>query len=138
MSLFPVINPQLATGEHASGMYVEIEWDYNNDRPVFRNGIPSIIRGGDAVLVWAWNALNTPRFRHEIFTWTYGNECEGLIGQAFTEELKQAEAARYVRECLLINPYITDVIDIEVSFSEEKLSVTCTVNTVYGEASINV
>ena len=138
MSLFPVINPQTAVETGVLGLYIEAEWDFEKDMPVYRNGSPEFVRGRDAVLVWAWNALSTARFQHEIFTWSYGNECRGLIGQAFTEELKQAEAARYVRECLIINPYITDVTDIEVTFEGSELRITCTINTVYGEVQASV
>lgn len=138
MSLFPIIQPQAETEETTLTFYKEVKWDFENDIPVFLNGAPVTVTGKEAVIVWAWKALHTQRFRHEIYTWDYGCEAESLIGQPFTDELKQAEATRYVRECLLINPYITDVTGIEASFEGNLLHVKCTLDTVYGEVELNV
>ena len=66
----------------------------------------------------------------------YGCEAEALIGQPYTDELKQAEAARYVRDCLMTNPYITDVTDITIVFEENNLQITCKISTIYGEVSL--
>ncbi len=138
MNLLPMIQPEIADVDTEPPMYREVAWDYANDVPVYKNGNPVFVEGKDAVLVWAWNALHTPRFRFEIYTWDYGNEAESLIGQNFSSELKQAETARYVRECLLINPYIKDVSGIQVDFNDGKLTVSGTLQTIYGEVDINV
>lgn len=138
MNLFPIIQPQIAGKPGASGLYTETAWDFEKCAPVYKNGSPVLVSGKDAVLVWAWNALRTPRFMFEIFTWDYGNEIESLIGKPFTDDLKQSEAPRCVRECLLINPYITDVKDVTVSFAGDKLEIGCTIMTAYGEVSLDV
>lgn len=138
MNLFPIIQPQASEEETELALYKEVKWDFVNDIPVYVNGAPVIVSGKDAVLVWAWKALHTPRYRHEIYTWDFGNEAESLIGQPITEELKQSEAARYVRDCLIVNPYITDVSDITVSFTGDVLNISCTIETIYGEGIINV
>ncbi len=138
MTLFPSIQPEAAATSTTATLYREIKWDFENNVPVFKNGSPEEVSGKDAVLVWAWKALHTPRFRKEIYSCDYGNEAENLIGQTITDELKQAEAVRYVRECLVINPYILDVTDIEVSFADGTMSAAGTLNTVYGEVIINV
>lgn len=138
MTLFPIIQPATTETSSVTKLYKEIKWDFEKNVPVFKSGAPVIVTGKDAVLVWAWKALGTMRFRYEIYTWNYGNEAESLIGQPFTDELKQAEAARYVRECLIINPYITDVTDINVSFADGTMSISCSIRTVYGEANISV
>jgi len=63
---------------------------------------------------------------------------EELIGRAYTEDIKQSEARRYVRECLLVNPYITKVEDIEVEFDRGTLCISARLETVYGEETIYV
>ncbi|MCX7615625.1 MAG: DUF2634 domain-containing protein [Clostridiales bacterium] len=136
--LFPSIQPQAVETETELSLFKEIAWDFEKDMPIFKNGSPSIISGKDAVLVWAWKALHTPRCRHEIYTWDYGNETESLIGQPFTDDLKRSEAARYVKECLLVNPYISDVSNITVSFLDGAIKISCTIKTVYGEAELDV
>jgi len=138
MNLFPSIQPAAAPGGSAAEMFREIKWDFENNVPVYKNGSPVIVEGGEAVLVWAWKALHTPRYRHEIYTRDYGNEAESLIGQPYSEELKRAEAARYVEECLLINPYILSVSNVSVEFSDGAMNISCTIKTVYGEVEISV
>ena len=88
--------------------------------------------------MWCWKALHTDRFRHEIYTWDYGSEISSLTGQAYASEVKESEAARYVRETLLVSPYVTAVKDVSTSFSGERLTVSCTVVTVYGEVTVGV
>lgn len=138
-TLFPMIQPRTVIETDASlPLYQEVKWDYEKNIPVFKNGSPVIVSGAEAVFVWAWKALNTVRYRHEIYTWDYGFEGESLIGQPFTEELKHSEAARYVKESLMINPYITNVRDISTLFSNDILSIKCTIDTVYGEVKMDV
>jgi hypothetical protein len=138
MNIFPIIQPQTIDTVTDLKLYKEVKWDYEKNTPVFINGYPIIVSGKDAVLVWAWKALQTPRYRYEIYTWDHGCEIESLIGQPYTDELKQSEAARYVKECLLTNPYITGVSDITVIFEQDQLSIRCTLETIYGEARLNV
>lgn len=139
MNLFPMIEPQsVPQAAETLPMCKEIAWDFEKDVPIWQNGTPVMVEGKEAVLVWAWNALHTERFRYEIFSWAYGNELDSLTGQNFSDELKRAEASRYVRECLTVNPYITDVKDVAVDFTGDSLQVSGTIVTIYGEVQINV
>ena len=138
MSLFPIIQPRAAESAANRGLYVEAAWDFDRGVPIYKNGSPVLVCGAGAVAVWAWNALATPRFEHEIFTWDYGNDAGALIGKPFTDEMKQSEAARSVRECLMTNPYITGVKDISVGFEGGRLGISCVVETVYGEVGVSV
>ena len=139
MSIFPMIQPP-ATAEESSQtlpLCKEAAWDYEQNRPIFRRGEPVIVTGKEAVKVWIWKALYTARYRYEIYSWDYGSEFESLIGQAYTPTLKEAEAPRYLRECLLINPYIKTVKNIAVTFEDSHLAVSGTVETIYGDVMIN-
>lgn len=138
MSLFPIIQPAVVTTETELPLYKEVDWDFEHNIPVYKNGSPSIVTGLRAVLVWAWKALHVQRYRYDIYTWEYGNELESLIGQPYSDELKRAEAIRFIRECLLINPYIKDVTDIVVSFADDKITLQCKIVTVYGEVTLDV
>ncbi|HEX2927748.1 MAG TPA: DUF2634 domain-containing protein [Ruminiclostridium sp.] len=137
-TIFPIIQPQAEEIVSEPDVYKEVKWDFEKNIPIYQNGSPVIVTGKEAVLVWGWKALNTPRFRYEIYTWDYGCEVESLVGQPFIDELKQSEAARYVKECLLVNRYITGITDVTVSFKEGDINISCTIETVYGEADINV
>lgn len=115
----------------------EVAWDFEQDVPIFRGGEPVVVEGKEAVKVWIWRAIRTQRFRYEIYTWAYGSEFESLVGQAYSDAVKTAEAPRYLRECLLINPYITEVKDISVVFESARLTVKGTAVTIYGEAKFD-
>ena len=138
MSIFPMIQPTAdGTGEaQALPLAQEVAWDYENDVPIYRRGEPVTVTGKEAVKVWIWNAIHTERYRYEIYSWAYGSEFHSLMGQAYTPNLKTAEAPRYLRECLLINPYITAVNNITVEFADARLTVSGTAVTVYGEVPI--
>ena len=135
MSIFPMISPPAPAeaGRERLPLCREVGWDYVNNAPMFRRGEPVLVTGREAVKVWIWKALHTTRYRYEIYTWAYGNEFESLLGQAYTQTLKEAEAPRYLREALLINPYITAVTEIAVDFAGSRLTVSGRAETIYGE-----
>lgn len=131
MELFPSIQPQLLE-EEVMQIPQEVKWDFISDTPVFKNKNPVIISENEAIKVWIWNALKTARKRFVIFTHDYGNDFEELIGQPYSESIKQMEAKRFLEECLLINPYIQSVNNVDVSFQNDKLTISFSVTTLYG------
>lgn len=137
MSLFPIIQPQIQTKTQLP-LCRDVQWDADSNAPVWRGGAPYVVTGVEAVRSWAIRALQVPRGRYPVYTRDYGNECERLIGSDYTDDLKKAEAIRYVRECLTVNPYVDDVQDIIVSFTDGVLAIVCTLGTVYGEVQISV
>lgn len=134
-----MIDPGEGEQTHAEALPLckEVAWDFEHNVPIFRGGEPVVVTEKEALKVWIWKAIRTPRFRYEIYTWAYGSEFENLLGQAYSDSVKTAEAPRYLRECLLVNPYITQVKDISVSFESAKLTVRGTAVTIYGEASFD-
>ena len=139
MSIFPVVQPE-AEDLPAQELPLcrEVAWDFVKGAPLFSAGNPLEVTGAEAVKVWVWKGLNTVRYRHEIYTWDYGCELENLIGKAFTSEVKQSEAVRYIREALMVNPYIRSVRQTSVDFKGTNLTVSCTVDTIYGEVDVSV
>ena len=137
--LFPIIQPEAGPSVQAKlPLCREVAWDFARGIPIYAGGRPVEVTGVEAVKVWIWKALKTARFHHDIYTWDYGCEAESLIGKAFTAQVKESEAARYVREALAPNPYITDVRQVDVSFQGTKLTISCQVSTIYGEAEVAV
>lgn len=136
--LFPIIQPEVVQEETELPLYREVKWDFEKGEPVFRGGEPVVVEGAEAIKTWVWKALVTERARYEIYSWDFGSEVESLIGQPYTDELKRAEAVRYVREALEINPYITEVTAASVDFDNGVLTIDVTVDTVYGEVQAHV
>lgn len=89
-----MIAPEASQGAQAQTLPLcrEVAWDFERDVPVFRQGEPVVVTGKEALKVWIWRAIRTPRFRYEIYTWAYGSEFESLLGQAYTDAVKTAEA----------------------------------------------
>lgn len=115
-------------------LYKECKWDFENNKPVFKNGQPVIITGHEAVLTWAHHALLTVRGRWEIHNENYGSDIETLIGSAWSSELVTAEAMQYIKECLTSSPYITSVFCSDISFFDSTLTIKCKIETIYSES----
>ncbi len=139
-SLFPAAGETGAAEGSAGSLPLarEVAWDFEGDKPLFQRGEPVVVTGLEAVMVWVWNALKTERFRYRHHSRSYGNETERLTGQNFTGDLKRAEAARYFREALEPNPYITGVDGITAKLEGDVLTVTGTVRTIYGDKEVSV
>lgn len=106
----------------------EYEIDFNTGQLSGR-----IVEGKEAIKVWIWLVLQTPRYRYYVYTWDYGNEFEDLIGQGYTEEYIEAEAQRMTEDCLLINEDIQSISDFGVGMVGSTLTVSFTANTIYGD-----
>lgn len=92
-----------------------------------------IVEGKEALKVWIWLALQTPRYRYYIYTWDYGNEFEDLIGQGYTDEYIEVEAQRMTEDCLLVNEHIQGITEFHADRTCGTLTITFTANTIYGD-----
>lgn len=143
MSIFPFMNIEdiesnIGNSIDELPMYYEVGWDYIKDEPLIENNEFVIVEGNNAIKVWIYKAIKTVRYQYPIYSWDYGCEISSLIGQKYTKGLTKSEAERYIKEAILINPYITDVKIIDINFSEDILSVSIQVDTIYGEVNVNV
>jgi hypothetical protein len=141
MSIFPFIsyeNEEISSSNTIFPIYREVAFDFDNSTPIISNGDLKIVEGNEAIKVWVYKAINTVRYEHSIYSWGYGCEATNLIGKGYTQGLTKSEAERYIKECILINPYITNVEIIDINFTNNMLTCDIKINTVYGEVSINV
>lgn len=139
-SLFPLISAPGsagASGTNTLPLCRETDWDFQTNQPIWRGGNPVFVTGARAVLIWAWNTLHTERFAHDVYSGAYGPAFGELFGRPYTEEIRQAEAIRIVREALLVNPYIKGVTQIGVDFQDSALSLRFKLTTIYGEVRID-
>jgi hypothetical protein len=97
-----------------------------------------LVRGAEAVKVWAWYALQIPRYRYEAYTWDYGCESEELIGSTGSPDYIAAEVKRMAEECLLVNPYITGIEGFAATMDGDVLIASMTIVTPFGEEDLNV
>ena len=136
--IFPFLQPTAATPAPDLPVLRECAWDFVNDEPILRGGVPVIVERADAVAVWAWNALHTERFRWPCFSADYGNETGALIGRSYQAETKHAEVQRYIEECLLASPYISAVTGMMVTAKGDRLTVSFSIMSIYGEVRMEV
>mgnify|MGYP001360837168 FL=1 len=139
MSFFPFINPPPnleALNEFPT--YKEIAWDFKNNQPIIENGEFKIVEGDEAIKVWIYLSLLTPNKQYPIYSWDYGSEIKELIGKNYTKALTESEAQRLIEECLLINPYITDIQVADTSFKDSILTCNVKVTTIYGDLEVSL
>ena len=142
MSIFPLISDvgsnEVETVDNFP-LYREVAWDYKYDMPVIENGNFKVVEGNEAIKVWCYKALLVPRFQHSIYSWDYASELMELIGKPYTPELTKAEAKRYIKEALEINPYVLEVEVVNVDFKDSLLSAEVKLTTIYeGEVRLFV
>ena len=139
MSLFPFIsNTDEVKADNSFPLYKEVAWNFEKDIPIIQNGDFKIVEGNDAIKVWAYKALLTPRYNYSIYSWDYGSELMDLVGKAYTQSLTKEEAKRYIKEALLINPYILEVNVVDTSFNNGILSADIKLLTIYGESEVKI
>ena len=139
MSLFPFIsNTDEVKVDNSFPLYKEVDWDFEKDTPIIQNGDFKIVEGNNAIKVWIYKALLTPRYSYSIYSWNYGSELMDLIGKAYTPSLTKSEAKRYIKEALEINPYILEVNISEIDFKDGILSADIKILTIYGESEVKI
>jgi phage baseplate assembly protein W len=75
--------------------------------------------------------LSTERYQHIIYSWDYGVELLDLIGKPMPYVM--SEIPRRIKEALIQDNRITDVVDFEFTKKGNKLHTTFTVVTNIGE-----
>ena len=139
MSLFPFIsNTDEVKVDNTFPLYREIAWDFKKNIPILENGDFKIVEGNEAIKVWVYKAILTPRYNYSIYTWDYGSELLDLIGKAYTPSLTKEEAKRLIKEALEINPYILEVEITDVNFKDSLLSADIKIVTIYGESEVTI
>lgn len=141
LDLFPYISPGTTqTVIDEMPLFREIAWDFIKNEPIIDKTTNEFViaEGIEAIKIWIYKTLLTERYAYEIYSDDYGNEVSTLIGQGYTRGYSEAEATRYDKEALLVNPYILEVRKKDAKFNNDTLEVDLLVNTIYGEVDINV
>lgn len=103
------------------------------------NGI-KVLEKNEALKVWIFKALKTERFRYtDVHSDNYGSELENNIGTIYQKSVKDALMINQIRDTLLVNPYILECYNFEISNEEEYVpQITFNVRTIYGELEMEV
>ena len=87
----------------------------------------------DAVKQAIYLILNTERYQYIIYSWDYGVELLDLYGKPMPYVM--SELPRRIKEALVQDDRIEDVVDFEFERNGKKLHVTFTVVTSFGSIS---
>ncbi|WP_234123443.1 DUF2634 domain-containing protein [Clostridium hydrogenum] len=136
--IFPEINYENLSTTSELKPLKEYAWDFEQEDFILKDGKFQVVSGTEALKIWIWKALSTERYRYMAYSFDYGSEIEALIGSTYSSGLMNSEIERYLKEALLINPYIKNISDISTSIDESTINIACLVDTVYGEVKVNV
>ncbi len=119
--------------------FKEFAWDFNRDCFIYESdGSHKIVEKNEAIKVWVWHVLKCQRYLHPAYYDDYGIEIEKFIGTGPNDGQRSAELFRYVKEGLLVNPYILGVTALNVERTSKKITMTLGLTTVYGETEIGI
>lgn len=97
-----------------------------------------MISGIEAVKQWLTIALAIERYKYTQYSWENGSELSTLIGQGYEKDYVDSEVERMISEVAELNDDITDVSDFNITFEDDRLTVSFKVSTVYGEEDMTV
>ncbi|KXS42841.1 MAG: Protein of unknown function (DUF2634) [Candidatus Frackibacter sp. T328-2] len=141
MSVFPFIDG-LVNGEEFEEeelpLYKEFDWNFNENKFKLVDGKFVVVEGKDALKIYIYKALITVKNRYKIYSDEYGSDLEKLIGKGFTNGFIRSQVRRYIKESLLINPYIESINNFILDFEDDLLKISLNIGTIYGEVSIDV
>lgn len=107
---------------------VEYEIDFSTGKLTGRK-----VSGSKALAVWAYLALQIDRGEFYTYSEDYGCELKELIGYKYSQEFLQSEVKRMIKDCLTVNPYITDIENLEITQTKSSLHISFKILTDYGE-----
>ncbi len=111
------------------------EWavDWEAGRFALRNGAFYTVSGLEALKIWVARALRPEcrRFLYTAWSWDYGNELEELMGGCVDRGILESRLRQYIREALLVSPYIKAVDGFSFSHAGSVVTADFTVRSVY-------
>lgn len=137
MNLFPdlVIKEEQLTDTQLP-LFKEWAYDFEKNELKTRNGKYYLVDKNEALKIWIFKALHTPRYRYQAYTRQYGHELEEVIGLSRDRGITESEIKRYIEECLMVNPYIQSVDNFSFEYGNFTM-ISFTVTTVYGDINMD-
>lgn len=139
MSDFPFVTGEVKEIESELKEYWEFAWDFERQQFIYdQNGNHVIVKKDEAIKIWIFKALQTERFRYLAYSNQYGLELERFIGKVMDVQERYSELKRCIIECLMVNPYIKSIQNMQFEQSGDKVVCSFDCQTVYGEVKIHV
>ena len=138
----PFVATQVADSSDADllPLYKEFAWDFDTDNFIYdTDGNHVIVEQNEALKIWIYKALKVERFRYRAYYLEYGCELEQFIGKNPNNPETAETLKRFIREGLLVNPYIEKINSIDVTVQEhDEIEITIDLTTIYGDMVTSV
>lgn len=127
--------PVEAAGGGELPLFTEWAVDWENGSFALRDGAFYTVSGAEALKIWISRALRmeSRRFLYTAWSAAYGNELAGLLGGVTDQGILESLLRQYIRDALLISPYILAVDGFSFSRAGSRVEVRFTVHSVYEE-----
>lgn len=137
---FNIFLEQTETEAEEMPTFKEYAIDFKTGEYIKEENDIKILEKNEALKVWIFKALKTERFRYmDVHSDDYGSELETNIGTIYQKSVKDALMINQIRDTLLVNPYISECYNFEISNEEEYVpQITFNVKTVYGDLEMEV
>nr|DAW54239.1 MAG TPA: Protein of unknown function (DUF2634) [Caudoviricetes sp.] len=137
---FNIFLEQTETEAEEMPTFKEYAIDFKTGEYIKEENDIKILDKNEALKVWIFKALKTERFRYmDVHSDDYGSELETNIGTIYQKSVKDALMINQIRDTLLVNPYISECYNFEISNEEEYVpQITFNVKTVYGDLEMEV
>lgn len=126
-----------ASADNDLETFQEYAWDFDHDCFILENGKPKIVTENEAMKVWIYKTLRTERWRYRAYDDAYGIELEQFIGATPNTKDNSTEVQRYIKEALLINPYIKSIDKVTFTNDSDVLEFSISLTTVYGKMEVS-
>lgn len=127
--------PETAAGEAALPLLTEWAVDWERGGFAIRDGAFYTVSGAEALKLWIGRALRpeSQRFLYTAWSPAYGNEFSSLLGGVTDQGILESLLRQYIRDALLVSPYILAVDGFSFSKAGSRVEVRFTVRSVYEE-----
>lgn len=133
--IFPDWGESPAVRPPAEELPLFTEWatDWDNKSFARKGGRFYTVTGTEALKIWVCRALRkeSERFRYTAWSWDYGNELGTLLGGCVDRGILESRVRQYIREALLVLPYIEAVDGFSFRQAGSLMEVWFTVHSVY-------
>lgn len=121
-------------------LFKEMAIDFETGEILTENGEIIILEGKEALNVWIWKALKTERNRFEAYSNNFGSDIYKEIGYVYDRVVKEQLIINEIIDTLLVNPYITNAYNFEITYSDDDLTLNINfkVDSIYGTAAQEV
>ncbi len=139
MSIFPFIDPDALRQEGSTELplFREYAYDFENNRLLLKNGQTYLVEGNEALRIWIYKALATERFRYAAYDSDFGSEIDTLIGSPLNSDIAKSELKRFITEALMVNPYIEELGNFQISQTGSGVRAEFDCTTIYGPDKIS-